>query len=96
MRRRPTGAGAPAAAGVWAVRPDGSHPQPLGAAIGSATAGNEAGAKNYSIVGTALAGRLVLPGIEIRQVPSSPRLPVTATPFPATLTPAAQAAPAVT
>ena len=45
---------------------------------------------------TALAGRLGLPGIEIRQVPSSPRLPVTATPFPPTLTPAAQAAPAVT
>lgn len=45
---------------------------------------------------TALAGRLGLPGIEIRQVPSSPRLPVTSTPFPPTLTPAAQAVPALT
>lgn len=45
---------------------------------------------------TALAGRLGLPGIEIRQVPSSPRLPVTATPLPQTLTPAAHLASAVT
>lgn len=44
----------------------------------------------------ALAGRLGLPGIEIRQVPSAPRLPVTATPSTATLTPAAQAAPVAT
>lgn len=35
---------------------------------------------------SALAGRLGLPGIEIRQVPSSPRLPVTATPLAATPT----------
>jgi hypothetical protein len=41
---------------------------------------------------TALAGRLGLPGIEIRQVPSAPRLPVTATPSTTTLTPAAAAA----
>lgn len=45
---------------------------------------------------TALAGRLGLPGIEIRQVPSSPRLPVTATPLPATSTAVPGAAPAMT
>ncbi|MGI8916527.1 MAG: hypothetical protein ACR2JY_22605 [Chloroflexota bacterium] len=43
---------------------------------------------------SALAGRLGLPGIEIRQVPSSPRLPVTATPLAATPTFVPGAAPA--
>jgi hypothetical protein len=47
VRWRPDGPAGPAAPGLWAVRPDASHLQQLGATIGSATAANEAGANDY-------------------------------------------------
>ena len=48
VRWRPNSSAGPAAAGLWAVRTDGSQPQQLGAAIGAASVTNEVGANTYA------------------------------------------------